>query len=183
MQAGVVQRYRNGGEYNFEEYEYIPLGSLNTYPDFAIGTVFFYRYLYGGVSVDHIFNPKHSEVFCLNRKYTAHIGFLKEFDARLIKQQRILSPNLVIQISGVQSLVNWGANFQYNKILGGVWLRHNLNPDFDAVIFSLGFKTNNYKITYSYDMSIGKREFLPMASHELSYTVVWNKKNKSYNFV
>jgi hypothetical protein len=89
-----------------------------------------------------------------------------------------------VQIQGYQQNINWGISFQYDSFIGGLWLRHNLHPNFDALIFSLGFKTKSYKFAYSYDMNLGKKSLTPLGAHEISISTLFEtQKKKKYKTI
>ena len=84
----------------------------------------------------------------------------------------------MIQIQGFQQNINWGFSFQYDKLIGGVWIRHNLMANFDAMILSAGYKTQEYKFAYSYDINLGKKTLIPLGAHEISFTMLFGKSKK-----
>ena len=183
LQAGVVQKYLNTSELIFEQAEPgLKSGYNKTFPDFSTGLVAFYKNIYSGISIDHIAQPfqgiNKTSNERLNRKYTSFIGYFHYYDSRLKMQQRILSPNILLQIQGYQQNINWGFSFQYDSFIGGLWLRHNLHSNFDALIFSIGFKTQTYKFAYSYDMNLGKKSLIPLGSHEISITTLFETQKK-----
>ncbi len=182
MQAGIVQRYRSLADLEFEEQEIVSASWGNMYPDFALGGIFFYKNIFGGLAVDHVLRPYQTESRLaearLNRRYTVQLGGLIPFKGRLIKQKRMLSPNILVQIYGPQNYLSWGANFQYDYLIGGLWLRHNVEAEFDALIFSAGIKTQSYKFAYSYDVNLGKKANIPLGAHELSFSLMLEKREK-----
>ncbi len=153
-----------------------------------MGISAFYNNYYGGISADHLLVPyqgvKRLEDQRINRKYTFFVGYLYDLDGRLIKAKRILSPNILVQIQGAQQNINWGSSFQYNWLIGGLWIRHNLYMNFDSAILMAGFKTQDMRFAYSYDMNLGKKTFNPLGSHEVSFTMLFEyHKKKSYKVV
>lgn len=186
VQAGVSQKFLSAGNLVFDEAEAMSNGISKSTPDFAIGAIAFHKKMYGGFSVDHLAQPfqgvsKTSDNVRIKRKYTGFIGYLKHYRTRLISQQRVLSPNLLVQIQGLQQNINWGFSFQYDHLIGGLWLRHNIQPNIDALIVSAGFKTLDYKFSYSYDVNIGKKTIVPLGAHEISFTMLLEtNKEKQY---
>jgi len=195
LQAGIVQKYLNTSNLIFEDAlagtptnEILKTGYNKTYPDFGTGVVAFYNNIYSGISIDHIAQPyqgtNKTSNERLNRKYTGFFGYIYYYNTRLKMQQRIISPNILVQIQGYQQNINWGLSFQYDNLIGGLWLRHNISPNFDALIFSFGYKTKTYKFAYSYDMNIGKKTTVPLAAHEISFTTLFEThKKKKYKMV
>lgn len=189
LQGGIAQKYLLSSNLIFDDNsESITGGFSKIIPDFSSGIVTFYKNIYSGFSVDHIAQPfqgvSKSSNAKINRKYTGFAGYLYYFQTRLLSQERVLSPNLLVQIQGQQHNINWGVSFQYDNIIGGLWIRHNLHPDFDAVIFSAGIKTKSYRFTYSYDMNIGKTTTIPLGAHEISFTTIFETvKKKKYKMI
>jgi len=179
LQGGIAQKYILGSDLVFDSPEPLSGGFSKIVPDFSVGAVAFYNNFYGGFSVDHIAQPIQGySGGLLNRKYTGFIGYLHYYNTRLKSDQRILSPNLLIQIQGFQQNINWGFSFQYDKLIGGVWVRHNLMANFDAMILSAGYKTKDYKFAYSYDMNLGKKTTIPLGAHEISFTMLFETHKK-----
>lgn len=181
LQAGVVQKYLNTSSLQFQdpsESASLTKGFSKIIPDFSFGITGFYKNYYTGISADHLMKPYQgltkAEEQRLNRKYTFFLGYIYELPTRLIKQENLISPNILVQIQGGQQNINWGATFQYNRILSGVWVRHNLKLNVDAAILMLGFKTPKMRFAYSYDVNIGKKSFIPLGSHEVSFTMLFH---------
>lgn len=182
IQGGATQKYLSVNNLIFDSDEIINNGFSKVIPDFSSGFIVFYNNSYSGFSIDHIAQPyqgvSKSINERLNRKYTAFFGYMYYHQARLLSQQRVFSPNVLIQVQGYQHNINWGFSFQYDKLIGGVWARHNLQLNIDAIIFSAGIKTQTYKFTYSYDMNVGKRTVIPLGAHELSFTTMFDLASK-----
>jgi len=183
LQGGVVQKYKNVNEIRFENNAEFISGGLNKiYPDFAIGGVGFFKNIYIGLSVHHLNKPKlannGSTDSRVNMKLTGQLGYIIDFNTSLVKQERVLMPNILIQQQGFQQNITWGAVFQYDFILGGLMVRHNILSNFDVLIFSAGFKTSKMRIAYSYDMNIGKKTSVPLGAHEIALTLLYNKEKK-----
>lgn len=183
LQGGIVQKYLNQSEIDFkDDSEIISSGLNKIYPDFGLGLVVFYKTnLYGGFSIHHINRPisgSNGDASRINMRYTGQIGYVIELNKRLIKQTRILMPNMLIQIHGNQQNISWGAVYQHDYLLGGLLVRHNISTNIDALIFSAGFKTQKLRFAYSYDMNIGKRATMPLGSHEVSLTFLFDIKSK-----
>lgn len=183
LQGGIVQKYFRQSEIDFEDdSEIIPSGLNKVYPDFGAGIVAFYKTnLYGGVSIHHLNRPQtgtSGEASKLNMKYTGQFGYVIKMDKRLIKQTRILVPNILVQMHGNQQNITWGAVYQYDYLLGGLMMRHNIFTNIDVLIFSAGFKTQTLRFAYSYDMNVGKKATMPLGSHEVALTILFEMKTK-----
>jgi len=183
LEGGMVQKYFSTSDLNLKDKsEVIPSGLSRIYPDFGTGVVGFYRQLFGGVAVNHLSEPYQGDVKTadtrINRKYTFHLGYLYEMEGRLLNQERIISPNILVQLQGTQQNITWNLNGQYDGFLAGIGIRHNFKAQIDALIFFGGIKTKQMRITYSYDMNIGKIVTYSTGAHEISITVLWDTKTK-----
>ncbi|MBI9066482.1 MAG: PorP/SprF family type IX secretion system membrane protein [Salinivirgaceae bacterium] len=186
LQAGINQKYLSTSKLEFEQNESIASGLKKTYPDFVTGIIGLSKNTYFGLAVDHIGKP-YTGVFSsqdsrLNRKYSLFAGYIYELKTRLISQHRYISPNVLVQLQGLQQNINWGIAFQYENLLGGLWVRHNLEPHFESTIIYLGYKTKSFRFTYSYDVNIGKRTTRMIGAHEISVTrlLPTQKSKKNY---
>jgi type IX secretion system PorP/SprF family membrane protein len=181
LQAGIVQKYIMPLDFGTTEPGY-SAGFSKIYPDFALGVSTFYKSVYTGLSVDHLVRPyqgiNKSDEERLNRKYTFFIGYIFHLNERLISEERIVSPNLLIQIQGLQQNICLGSSFQYDNLLGGLWMRNNFSFNPDALIFMLGYKTKSMRFTYSNDMNLGKKTTMPLGAHEVSFTLLFKTKSK-----
>lgn len=185
LQAGINQKYFNISDLDFRDEEVIGSGLSRTYADFSSGIVGLSKNGYVGFSVDHLARPFVSSTKSyqskLDRKYTVFAGYIYEFNTRLIKQERYLSPNILWQLQGVQHNITWGSSFQYQSMTVGLWMRNNFKPIVESVIISAGFKTKSMRITYSYDINVGKKTTQFIGANEISFTRRFNyEKNKKF---
>jgi hypothetical protein len=62
----------------------------------------------------------------------------------------------------------------FGPVMGGLWYRQaGRNPD--AIIFALGTRYEQFKITYSYDFTISKLYSASGGSHEISFIMQLNQ--------
>jgi len=80
-----------------------------------------------------------------------------------------ISPNVLFARQGDFNQLNIGAYAQIRSIFGGIWLRHTIK-NVDAVIFSAGFDTGDFKIGYSFDLTTSDLGISTGGSHELGIT-------------
>lgn len=177
IQAGITQKFLLASDFEFKEAETMPLNATHVYPDFATGVVGLTKNAYIGISADHLHEPFYSKSkrvqSRIDRKYTIFAGYIYEIETRLIKQQRYLSPNILYQFQGWQHNITWGSSFQYQNVVGGLWLRNNLNAIPESVIISAGYKTQSIRFTYSYDVNIKKKTTQLIGAHEISFTYLF----------
>lgn len=193
VQAGVTNRHLVWEKLQFEDAIH-PVYGLNYYatvetppdkasiwnPDFSVGIVSGYKdILYGGIAVHHLAEPYdglyNRQESRLYRKYTGHLGGninLSQNGTRwnAYKNAR-LSPAVIYQQQLDFTTLCGGLYFDYYPIIAGAWYRCNFdNPD--AVILILGLQFNNFKLGYSYDITMSRLANVSGGAHEvsLSYT-------------
>jgi len=181
FQAGVVQKYLT--DLNFADgSETITKGFSKIFPDFALGSTAFYKDYYAGFSADHLLKPYQGTTKSaeeqLNRKFTLFAGYIHHLPERLMNQIRIVSPNLLIQTQGYQQNICWGSSFQYDNLISGIWIRNDFHLHLDAAIFMIGFRNQNWRFAYSYDMNLGKKTIKPLGSHEISFVVLFETRSR-----
>ncbi len=186
FEAGYVQRQLKASSFHFTD-ESERYGDLKTdFTDFAVGLAGFYRGFYGGVSMAHLLKPAQSVSAdpnaLLPRKLTVFAGgMIPVYERHLGKEVLQLSPNLVYIQQQSFSQLNYGMEgLVKNQFLAGVWLRQNVGLHFSALIFSVGYVTNNFRIRYSYDHQISSPtiKLPPMGTHEISLIVTPDGKKK-----
>lgn len=189
LQAGVAQKYQSYSGIEMLDTETLYEGYKKTYPDFAIAIAGYYKKWYFGIKLDHVTQPFMSDIVKhqdtkLSMACLMHIGYIHNYATSLIKQVRTVSPNILIMLHGYQSNITWGANYQYNKLVGGIWVRNNLQPKINTLIFSFGIRTKQYRLSYSYDISLFMSGINPGGTHEISITSIFETvKQKKHKVV
>ncbi len=150
-----------------------PDNTMNQTANFAAGMMVFNDWIYGGIGVHHLTQPRES-FFGGNKlqlKYTAHLGMLLEPPsvrrANTVPFEYFVSPNIIFQQQGVFRRINLGLYGGIEPIMGGVWYRHNIEEQ-NALVFLIGFSFGNYRIGYSYDHSFSGYSDALHAAHEIS---------------
>lgn len=185
LQAGLTQRYLLTHDLVFEQSEIASLKSYYLYPDFATGIIGLLKNGYFGLSIDHLNRSymgrtKYTQTR-QSKKYTIFAGYIFQLNTRLISDERYISPNIMYQFEGGQHNITWGSSFQYQSMVGGLWLRNNLQIIPESLIISAGYKTKTMRLTYSYDININKKTTKLVGAHEISFTNVFGSfKNKKY---
>jgi len=163
-----------------------------TYLDLAIGTMIYSPYFYGGISLNHINNPDVRFVKVndgtssgLPIRMTLHAGSqISILDAKPGKTNIFISPNILYtQQNNFRELLG-GAYIGLGSFFTGGWLR--MTPsNIDAVIFNVGVRVNNMKISYSFDATLSSLTMRSGGAHEIG--IVFNlddqkiKKSLDYN--
>lgn len=183
LQAGYFQYKLNWDKLIFEDQiitgeptkeiqpERLSLGSV----DFSSGVVLGYnqRLFFGG-AVSHLTRPDiafyNANVNRLPMRFTAHAGAIFSLKEGLQgeRKEASLAPNIVFLKQGEFHQLNLGLYATLYPFIVGLWHRNNFeNPD--ALIFLVGFEQTNFKIGYSYDLTVSKLSPRSGGSHEISF--------------
>jgi type IX secretion system PorP/SprF family membrane protein len=147
--------------------------------DFSVGGLAFSDDMYFGVAVRHITQPE--LVFMQGAQWpmriNAHFGWRKPINPSGLKseeEKRYISPNLIYSYQAGFQQANAGFYVYNDPISIGLWYRHVFNYS-DAIALSLGLKTGNYRIGYSYDFTVSSLGNNASAgAHELSLSINLN---------
>jgi type IX secretion system PorP/SprF family membrane protein len=144
-------------------------------PDFAAGVFLAYDDLvYGGVSVDHLSQPKigfyADNDSRLPMKFTVHVGSvipLRTNGSASEDREFSISPNILYQQQFQFHQLNVGLYLTVDPFIGGLWFRHNFE-NADAIIPMLGVHYKNLRVGYSYDYTVSKLKGASGGAHEVS---------------
>jgi type IX secretion system PorP/SprF family membrane protein len=146
------------------------------YPDFDAGAVFGWKgVLHGGVAVHHMTQPNMAYYMndenILPMKFTAHFGvnFNPAGEGMLFDPIFWIAPNILYQQQGKFHQFNTGLYVIRLPLVLGTWYRFNVE-NADAVIVLAGLEYNNWKIGYSYDITMSKLKNDTGGAHEISLT-------------
>ena len=148
------------------------------YVDFSAGVLGFSEKYFVGFAVNHLTQPDESVIqgeSPLPRKYTFHAGGVIPVQSK--GEPASLSPNLLVQMQGKFTQINYGMYFSKGPIIGGLWYRNS-----DAFIALIGLHTGLLKFGYSYDITITKLTQTTAGSHELSLGLNFDCKPKKRRF-
>jgi len=117
-------------------------------------------------------------------RFTMHAGSQYTFRAGTASQlPSFLSPNVMMTWQGGYWQVNGGAFLAINQIMAGAWYRYSvLNGD--AVIASVGVRSQFLKVTYSFDYTVSALGIRQGGSHELGLVLNFDHlfpKRQEYN--
>ncbi len=192
IQAGWWQKAVNWSKLNFgdmidpqrgfvnETNEVPPTDATRGNFDLSTGMVFTSSHVFIGAAVHHILEPNESFLggnSPLPRKYTVHAGGLIPLHKGSHESEAYISPNVMYRQQGDFKQLNLGMYFKKDKIVGGLWYRGN-----DAFIMLLGVEANQFRIGYSYDVTVSKLTNATAGSHEISlgYQFSCKPPNKKY---
>jgi len=174
-----------------------PIGASRVnFLDYSVGGVFYSQNSWVGVGVHHLTQPSQSfygqPSSELPMKISAHAGYriilpITEFPYKVRSGQRnpratgedpvqaSFSPVINYKRQGVYNQLDAGFYFNYNPIVLGMWYRGlPINPTSkklftnDALIFLIGLKIVDFRVGYSYDVTISKLGTATGGAHELS---------------
>ncbi len=156
--------------------------------DFSAGIAGFTKHTYFGVAVHHLAKlgsiNRHKDLKYLPIKYTAHFGITIALNNKGLKEKKAyISPNIIFQQQQEFQQFNYGLYFMRKIIVSGVWFRQNFTPYFgnDAVVLLLGFRYANFKVGYSYDITVSELVDTSGGSHEVSFSMQIGGKNSLKN--
>lgn len=156
-------------------------------PDFSAAMLFNHKKYFLGVNVSHIPHsivPEHS--FILPMKITAHIGAAFPIIKNDSKRPTyILEPNVVYIQQQNFNMLYYGMYFDISNIALGMFYRQDLKLHFDAMILSFHMNINQFKIGYSYDITLSRFFKHSLGTHEISLRYLFNcrKKIKDYGTI
>ncbi len=156
------------------------------YLDFGSGFLLGYqdKYFFGG-AVHHLSQPDigfaGTGSIPLGMKITIHGGANIDVNGnyrRAYGPSLQISPNFLYQQQGSFRHLNVGAYFTLQPFVAGLWYRHAFeNPD--AVIISLGFSQERYRLGYSYDYTLSGLSNAAGGAHEISFAWIFDCSKKS----
>lgn len=145
--------------------------------DFGAGLLFAFNDLFfAGFSADHLTQPELSfyndPESIMPMKFTAHAGTVINVTegslGRHSDYDLLLQPNILFQQQGEFTQLNAGLYAVKYPFVVGAWFRHNFeNPD--AAIVLAGITWNNFRLGYSFDLSMSQIGMPGGGAHEISF--------------
>ncbi|MGB3080362.1 MAG: PorP/SprF family type IX secretion system membrane protein [Saprospiraceae bacterium] len=180
IEAGVVQSTLNWNQLVFgdqiDDYsgtispggipfpteETAPEKNKVVYPDLGVGLIIYGGTLYSGISVRHMNRPD-PDFLSINSdlspripmRWTFHAGASWPVFTHIFRQtfKMAISPSIIVVRQGPFNQVNGGATLDSDFINLGIHYRISSGHS-EALIGSIGFKTNKLKIGYSFDYTV-----------------------------
>lgn len=150
--------------------------------DASAGMVGYSKNFFFGVAVNHLNMPDESMIEGESRlpmRFTGHVGA----EIKLGKNSQYnnvtsIMPNVIYQYQNGFQELSLGTYVKYGVFNVGAWYRNR-----DAFILSIGINTGNFKIGYSYDVTVSKlNNGVSGGSHEVSLGLNLNCKDKPSSF-
>jgi len=182
------QMIREGAEVSLESGTVRPVN----YYDMGAGMLLYSPKVWFGASASHLNSPdaslSNSASVILPKKISVHGGYrirLKGQSLRKLDHYMVFAANYLSQQQFDQ--LDLGFYYEYSPMILGIWYRGlpvksntygYMNQD--ALAFLVGFQAGNYKVGYSYDITISKLGIANSGgSHEVSLVYQWaNKHNQ-----
>jgi type IX secretion system PorP/SprF family membrane protein len=187
IQASYYQRTYDFNKYRFgdqidDQYGFVlptnevrglqQIGLLN----FSSGLLLYSNRLFGGVAIHNLTEPnqsfyspdKSADEFKLPRRYTLHTGAnIPVTQSRYEDQRVIISPNILYMQQRNFNQLNLGFYVKKEALTAGMWFRQT-SQNTDAFIFLVGLKLPQFRIGYSYDITVSGARTATQGSHEVS---------------
>ena len=115
----------------------------------------------------------------LPMRFTGHIGAeIPLGNKSQYKNSTSIMPNIIYQYQNGFQEINIGTYIKYGAFTFGAWYRNR-----DAFILTIGLRTKQFKIGYSYDVTVSKlNNGVSGGSHEVSLGLNLNCKSKPKSF-
>lgn len=140
-----------------------PRNLSNTVLDLSTGLLLFSKRFYAGVTLKHLNSPSNS-FLSINEnliggipiRFSMHAGTQISFESdNKYVPRAFLSPNILFVRQADITQLNVGTLIGFRSFFTGIWYRHAFsNPD--ALIFSVGVRSDRFRISYSYDMTVSE---------------------------
>lgn len=153
-----------------------PDETSHTYVDFGAGALVYGDTWYAGFSAVNLTRPKNGFI-SYNRlpiKLTVNTGmrFNLRRDTRRTNSffgQPVISPNIIFQHQGEFNELNYGMYLDWTPFVFGAWFRQSMSFDnADAIVLLFGLQWGDYKIGYSYDITVSSLSNVSGGAHEIS---------------
>ena len=159
------------------------INNQRNYVDFSAGLIAFSERTFFGVAVHHLTQPSESFLrgsdAVLPRKITAHFGTEVPINSSKYRRGELkIAPQLLFHQQGQFQQFNWGLYVARKQIVAGFWLRQNFNFQYDSFIMLAGFKQDNLRFAYSYDLTVSRLKNSTYGAHEVSVAFTFNCHDK-----
>lgn len=155
--------------------------------DFSAGILGYTEIFYFGAAAHHLTEPNESllgnqsdQNARLPMKITGHAGAMIPLEGGSTsynKSKTFISPNILFRQQGTFTQLNVGLYLKSGALTYGVWYRNK-----DAFIATIGLETDNFRLGYSYDVTLSKLGIASGGSHEVSLGIVFPCKPKKKRY-
>ncbi len=160
----------------------IPRGGNRGFFDASAGFVGFSKNFFFGFSAHHLNRPNESVILGDSKmpiRLTGHMGAEIPLGSKSkYTNTTSIMPNIIYQYQQGFMELNIGTYVKYGVFTAGAWLRNR-----DAFILSVGLNTGEFKVGYSYDVTVSRlNNATSGGSHEVSLGLNLNCKDKPVSF-
>ena len=168
-------------------------GAAKNFFNVGTGALLYSNDVWLGLAVDHLNKPNQSligEEDKLPMKFSVHGGYKFNFISGVTgtglytkPQERSITPTFQYKQQGAFSQIDLGMYLTFEPIVLGLWYRgvpYKVVNDFannESVVVLVGFtqktKDSNFKVGYSYDVTISKLGSSSGGAHEFSISYAW----------
>jgi type IX secretion system PorP/SprF family membrane protein len=146
--------------------------------DLALSTLVYTKRVWAGITTDHLLAPNMS-LYASETKVPVKISLFGGVE--LVKKSRLLKPSeetmtlaYLFKKQGPYYQLDLGVYWFKNPLVLGIWYRGI--PPFnsqrgDAIILLVGYKTRNFNVGYSYDLTVSNLIGQALGSHEISMSI------------
>ena len=182
INLGLIQKSVSTSDLIFEQDEPAITKSSKISLDAGIGINLTAANLTASASINHLTKPQQGISSESNArmamKLTFDIAYTYKIKPLTWKNAIEITPNVIFQQHGTQQNLQIGVINHVKGLLTGLSCRKNLQSDPPTVICLIGYKTQNFRIAYSYDAeTIGKTNRYGN-SHEISLTKLFDTEKK-----
>lgn len=155
-----------------------------SYPNFAAGVIGYTKNFYAGIAVHNLNEPNQSfygnsdRGTTVPRRFTFHSGLvipLEKGRRGSDVPEMSISPNILIMAQEKFFQMNFGFYVNKGPLVAGMWFRQTA-PNSDALLVLVGFRHNQFKFGYSYDITVSSARAAAAGSHEISAAIEWCSK-------
>ncbi|MGY8925947.1 MAG: PorP/SprF family type IX secretion system membrane protein [Flavobacteriales bacterium] len=160
----------------------VPRGGSRYFFDASAGFVGYSKHFFFGGAVHHLNRPNESVIegeSNLPMRFTGHMGAEIPLGRKSqYNNSTSIMPNIIYQYQNGFQEINIGTYIKYGAFTFGAWYRNR-----DAFILTIGLRTKQFKIGYSYDVTVSKlNNGVSGGSHEVSLGFNLNCKSKPKSF-
>lgn len=157
----------------------VPPGDLvKAQLDISAGMLGYFKNFYFGFAAHHLV-PMYvgfiSETYRHPIKYTAHFGGYFDIFRKSKKELTFgdvsISPNFIYQQQMTYHYFNEGFYLNFYPFTVGLWYRHSLQGS-DALIFTSGLQHEQFRIGYSYDITVNELSGSSGGAHEVTFQLL-----------
>lgn len=144
------------------------------YPDVSAGILIYSKRFYAGLGLKHLNNPDSgflNNIENIDRgipiRFTIHAGMEISLERNTDGSSGVfVAPNILYAHQGAFRQLNVGTYIDFGDFFTGLWYRHS-GTNGDAIIGSMGIRSDIFKISYSYDLTVSGLGIGSGGSHEL----------------